>query len=90
MGTLPVFVINPDATPVPLGCLFVCFFSFTDTDLGKEAKEAVLALEQQLRSEPNFPQALHNLTEPCGATVRMACVVQGNETRIHNLKELQA
>ncbi|XP_053469942.1 myosin light chain kinase, smooth muscle-like isoform X2 [Ictalurus furcatus] len=48
-----------------------------DTALGKEAKEAVLALEQQLRSEPNFPQALHNLTEPCGATVRMACIVQG-------------
>ncbi|XP_026782289.3 myosin light chain kinase, smooth muscle [Pangasianodon hypophthalmus] len=48
-----------------------------DTRLGKEAEEAVKSLEQQLRSKPNFPQTLHDLTEPCGATVHMACIVQG-------------
>ncbi|KAM9487815.1 myosin light chain kinase, smooth muscle-like isoform 2-T2 [Clarias gariepinus] len=48
-----------------------------DKSLAKEAEEAVLALETQLRSEPNFPQTLHDLTEPCGSTVHMACVVQG-------------
>ncbi|TSL82563.1 Myosin light chain kinase, smooth muscle [Bagarius yarrelli] len=48
-----------------------------DTSLGKEAGEAVRALEQQLRCEPNFPRALHDLTEHCGATVHMACIVEG-------------
>ncbi|XP_058253144.1 myosin light chain kinase, smooth muscle-like [Hemibagrus wyckioides] len=48
-----------------------------DTALGKEAAEAVRALEEKLRCEPNFPQALHDLTEPCGATVHMACIVEG-------------
>ncbi|XP_027027398.2 myosin light chain kinase, smooth muscle-like isoform X2 [Tachysurus fulvidraco] len=48
-----------------------------DTGLGKEADEAVRALEQQLKTKPNFPQALHDLTEPCGATVHMACIVEG-------------
>lgn len=42
-----------------------------------------MALEQQLRSEPNFPQTLQDLKEPCGATVHMACVVQGFETPPH-------
>lgn len=37
-----------------------------------------MALEQQLKSKPNFPQSLHDLQEPCGATVHMACVVQGS------------
>lgn len=53
-------------------------FSFPDTGLGMEAQEAVMALEQQLRSKPNFPQTLQDLKEPCGATVHMACIVQGN------------
>ncbi|XP_060777046.1 myosin light chain kinase, smooth muscle-like isoform X2 [Neoarius graeffei] len=51
--------------------------TLNDTALEKEAEDAVVALEQQLRSEPNFPQTLHDLTEPCGATVYMACIVQG-------------
>ncbi|XP_062847673.1 myosin light chain kinase, smooth muscle-like [Trichomycterus rosablanca] len=49
----------------------------THTRWGKEAEQAVLSLEQQLRSKPNFPKALHELTEPCGATVHMACTVEG-------------
>ncbi|KAI5105743.1 myosin light chain kinase, smooth muscle isoform X2 [Silurus meridionalis] len=49
----------------------------TDMTLGKEAADAVAALEQQLRSEPNFSQNLQDLTEPCGATVHMACIVDG-------------
>lgn len=56
--------------------------SFTDTALGKEAEEAVRALEEKLRSEPNFPQVLHDLTEPCGATVHMACIVEGNNSNL--------
>lgn len=40
-----------------------------------------MALEQQLKSKPNFPQTLHDLQEPCGATVCMACVVQGTRKK---------
>ncbi|XP_036447658.1 myosin light chain kinase, smooth muscle-like [Colossoma macropomum] len=49
----------------------------SDRGLGKEAEQAVASLEQQLRSQPSFPQTFHDLTEPCGATVYMACVIQG-------------
>ncbi|XP_016398787.1 myosin light chain kinase, smooth muscle-like [Sinocyclocheilus rhinocerous] len=45
--------------------------------LGKEAVQAVASLENQLRSEPRFHQALHDLTEGCGATVHLACTIQG-------------
>lgn len=45
--------------------------------LGKEAEQAVASLENQLRSEPRFHQALHDLTESCGATVQLACTIQG-------------
>ncbi|KAK2870357.1 hypothetical protein Q8A67_024749 [Cirrhinus molitorella] len=45
--------------------------------LGKEAELAVASLEKQLRSEPHFHQALHDLTESCGATVHLACTLQG-------------
>ncbi|XP_026876109.2 myosin light chain kinase, smooth muscle-like isoform X1 [Electrophorus electricus] len=49
----------------------------SDTELGTEACQAVRSLEQQLRSEPSFPQTPHDLTEPCGANVHMACVIEG-------------
>uniref|UniRef100_A0A673M4L9 Myosin light chain kinase, smooth muscle-like n=1 Tax=Sinocyclocheilus rhinocerous TaxID=307959 RepID=A0A673M4L9_9TELE len=42
-----------------------------------EAVQAVASLENQLRSEPRFHQALHDLTEGCGATVHLACTIQG-------------
>uniref|UniRef100_A0A8C1VA30 Myosin, light chain kinase 5 n=1 Tax=Cyprinus carpio TaxID=7962 RepID=A0A8C1VA30_CYPCA len=45
--------------------------------LGKEAKQAVASLDKQLWSEPRFHQALHDLTESCGATVHLACTIQG-------------
>ncbi|XP_016092604.1 myosin light chain kinase, smooth muscle-like [Sinocyclocheilus grahami] len=45
--------------------------------LGKEAEQAVASLENQLWSEPRFHQALHDLTEGCGATVHLACTIQG-------------
>ncbi|KAF4095627.1 hypothetical protein G5714_023230 [Onychostoma macrolepis] len=45
--------------------------------LGKEAEQAVSSLEKQLRREPCFHQALHDLTESCGATVHLACTIQG-------------
>ncbi|KAI4875030.1 hypothetical protein NFI96_012995 [Prochilodus magdalenae] len=48
-----------------------------DGGLGKEAQQAIASLEQQLRSQPTFPQTFHDLTEPCGATVYMACTIQG-------------
>ncbi|XP_072535022.1 myosin light chain kinase, smooth muscle-like isoform X2 [Salminus brasiliensis] len=51
--------------------------SMSDTGLGKEAEQAVLSLDQQLRCQPCFPQTLHDLTEPCGATVYLACTIQG-------------
>ncbi|XP_022529662.2 myosin light chain kinase, smooth muscle isoform X1 [Astyanax mexicanus] len=51
--------------------------SVNDTALGKEAELAVASLEQQLKSQPSFPQTLHDLTEPCGATVYMACTIEG-------------
>uniref|UniRef100_A0A8C1VAB0 Myosin, light chain kinase 5 n=1 Tax=Cyprinus carpio TaxID=7962 RepID=A0A8C1VAB0_CYPCA len=42
-----------------------------------EAKQAVASLDKQLWSEPRFHQALHDLTESCGATVHLACTIQG-------------
>lgn len=45
--------------------------------LGKEAEQAVASLEKQLWSEPCFHRALHDLTESCGATVHLACTIQG-------------
>ncbi|XP_026057311.1 myosin light chain kinase, smooth muscle-like [Carassius auratus] len=45
--------------------------------LGNEAKQAVASLEKQLWSEPRFRQALHDLTESCGATVHLTCTIQG-------------
>ncbi|XP_016327451.1 myosin light chain kinase, smooth muscle-like [Sinocyclocheilus anshuiensis] len=45
--------------------------------LGKEAEQAVASLEKQLWSEPRFHRALHDLTESCGATVHLACTIQG-------------
>ncbi|XP_073686716.1 myosin light chain kinase, smooth muscle-like [Garra rufa] len=45
--------------------------------LGKEAEQAVASLEKQLWIEPRFHQALRDLTESCGATVHLACVIQG-------------
>ncbi|XP_076826452.1 myosin light chain kinase, smooth muscle-like isoform X2 [Brachyhypopomus gauderio] len=48
-----------------------------DAALGKEASQAVKSLEDQLKSEPRFPQIMHDLTESCGATVHMACVIEG-------------
>ncbi len=40
---------------------------FSANALGKEAEQAVASLENQLRREPRFHQALHDLTESCGA-----------------------
>ncbi|XP_066538691.1 myosin light chain kinase, smooth muscle-like isoform X2 [Hoplias malabaricus] len=51
--------------------------SASDSVLGREAEQAVASLEQQLRSQPSFFQAFHDLMEPCGATVHMACIIQG-------------
>lgn len=45
--------------------------------LGIEAGQAVASLENRLRSEPRFHQALHDLTESCGATVHLVCTIQG-------------
>uniref|UniRef100_A0A8C1N1V8 Myosin light chain kinase, smooth muscle n=1 Tax=Cyprinus carpio TaxID=7962 RepID=A0A8C1N1V8_CYPCA len=42
-----------------------------------EAEQAVASLEKQLWSEPCFHRALHDLTESCGATVHLACTIQG-------------
>ncbi|KAI2648810.1 hypothetical protein H4Q32_019950 [Labeo rohita] len=53
------------------------FISVDANALGKEAEQAVASLEKQLRSEPRFHQALHDLTESCGATVHLACTIQG-------------
>uniref|UniRef100_A0A8C1JWN0 Myosin, light chain kinase 5 n=1 Tax=Cyprinus carpio TaxID=7962 RepID=A0A8C1JWN0_CYPCA len=50
---------------------------FSVNALGKEAKQAVASLDKQLWSEPRFHQALHDLTESCGATVHLACTIQG-------------
>uniref|UniRef100_A0A672L5J9 Myosin, light chain kinase 5 n=1 Tax=Sinocyclocheilus grahami TaxID=75366 RepID=A0A672L5J9_SINGR len=50
---------------------------FSANALGKEAEQAVASLENQLWSEPRFHQALHDLTEGCGATVHLACTIQG-------------
>lgn len=50
---------------------------FSVNALGKEAKQAVASLDKQLWSEPRFHQALHDLTESCGATVHLTCTIQG-------------
>ncbi|XP_052398079.1 myosin light chain kinase, smooth muscle isoform X1 [Carassius gibelio] len=45
--------------------------------LGEEAEQTVASLEKQLWSEPRFYRALHDVTESCGATVHLACTIQG-------------
>lgn len=55
---------------------------FSVNALGKEAERAVASLENQLRREPRFHQALHDLTESCGATVHLACTIQGTSVSL--------
>ncbi|XP_048031210.1 myosin light chain kinase, smooth muscle-like isoform X2 [Megalobrama amblycephala] len=51
--------------------------SVDEQTLGKEAEQAVASLEKRLWIEPRFHQALHDLTESCGATVHLACTIHG-------------
>lgn len=55
---------------------------FSANALGKEAEQAVASLENQLWREPRFHQALHDLTECCGATVHLACTIQGTSVSL--------
>ncbi len=50
--------------------------------LGIEAGQAVASLENRLQSEPRFHQALHDLTESCGATVHLVCTIQGTSVSL--------
>ncbi|KAG9350141.1 hypothetical protein JZ751_026494 [Albula glossodonta] len=48
-----------------------------DQTLTPETEHALKSLEEQLQSEPRFSQALKDITQPQGTTVRLICHIQG-------------